>query len=298
MEELVSIVIPTYKNRGRLRDSVLSALTQDYTPIEVIVVDDNNPDSDGREKTIAIMDEFAQDERVHYIKHPKNLNGAAARNNGIKAAKGNYIAFLDDDDCFLPSKIRKQLFFLKDNPSFDAVYCYAGRNNKRYGSTSFDGNATKQMLMLETCMYTPTLMFRRDALLTINGFDEAFQRHQDYDLMLRFFHAGFKIGCVHEILCDIGTNDGENALSGRKMEETKAYFFEKFQPYIDGIDTKERGFTNKVYAKHYAGVFLTHLKSHEFKMAWNVFGKYFFKSPRVFCGVVNSSLKQHLKGIV
>lgn len=294
MNELVSIVIPTYKNRGRLKDAVQSALGQSYDNIEVIVVDDNKPESEERAKTASLMKDFTVDKRLIYILHPKNLNGATARNTGIKASKGVYIAFLDDDDTFLPEKIERQVEYLQSHPEKDAVYCYAGRNGKRYGKSSYEGDATKEMLMLNTCMYTPTLMFRRDSLFAIKGFDETFRRHQDYDLMLRFFHSGYKIGCLPKILSEIGTNEGENALAGIKLEETKAYFFEKFGTYISGIEENNPGFRNKVYAKHYAGVFLTHLKTRQFKMALKTFNKYFFKSPSVFGGVVVSSIKQHL----
>lgn len=297
MNELVSIVIPTYKNRGRLNSSVQSALGQSYDHIEVIVVDDNKPESEERANTASLMKEFAVDKRVKYIQHPKNLNGATARNTGIKASMGAYIAFLDDDDTFLPEKIKRQVDYLQSHPENHAVYCYAGRNGKRYGKSSYEGDATKEMLMLNTCMYTPTLMFRRDSLIKIKGFDETFRRHQDYDLMLRFFHAGYKIGCLPEILSEIGTNEGENALAGVKLEETKAYFFEKFGSYINEIEIDNPGFRNQVYAKHYAGVFLTHLKTRHFKMAIKTFNKYFFKAPSIFCGVVANSVKQHLKGI-
>ena len=293
----VSVIIPTYKNRGGLVRSINSVLSQTYFDLEVIVVDDNMPESEERRETEELMAIFKEEPRVNYLKHERNKNGAAARNTGIRFSKGDFIAFLDDDDSFLPSKIRKQIDFLNDHKEYDGVYCYSGRNGKRYGTTSYEGNAMKPMLMLETCMYTPTLLFRRDALLTINGFDEAFRRHQDYDLLLRFFAAGYKIGCVPEILCEIGPNKGENALTGEKLENTKVYFFEKFQSYIDIINKQEPGFKNKVYAKHYAGVFLTHVKTRKFKMALMVFLKFFFRAPWVFCGVINSSIKQHLKGI-
>ena len=295
MNELVTIVIPTYKNRGRLRGAILSALEQSYTNIEVIVVDDNKPESDERASTEVVMGEFYEDKRVVFIQHPKNMNGAAARNTGIRASKGTFIAFLDDDDSFLPQKLERQVSYLNMHPEVEAVYCFAGRNGKRYGDSNYEGNATRELLMLQTCMYTPTLMFRRDSLLAINGFDETFRRNQDYDLLLRFFHAGYKIGCLQEILSEIGTNEGENALSGEKLEETKKYFFEKFQPYIREIDKTNPGFKNKVLAKHYAGVFLTQVKTGNYKMALRDF-RHFFKAPVVFCRVLISSIKQHLKG--
>ena len=150
--------------------------------------------------------------------------------------------------------------------------------------------------MLQTCIYTPCQMFRRETLLSINGYDETFRRHQDYDLLLRFFHAGYKIGCLQEVLTEIGINEGENIPTGKKMEEMKAYFFEKFMPYIDEIDHREPGFKNKVLAKHYAGVFLNHVKQKNLGMAWNTLQRYFPKSPSTFMSIVWNSLIVHLKG--
>ena len=292
---MISVLIPTYKNRGGLTRCVDSALAQMCDDdIEIIVVDDNNPDSPARAQTEELMHKYDNEPRVKYIKHPQNKNGAAARNTGIKASKGEYIALLDDDDLFLPGKLQKQKEYLEAHPEVDGVYCMAQRRGKPYGNDRSEGDCTRQMLMLETSIYTPCQMFRREALLAIKGYDETFRRHQDYDLLLRFFHAGYKIGCLPEILTEIGTNEGENIPSGKKMEEMKKYFFEKFMPYIDEIDSKEHGFKNKVLAKHYAGVLLNHVKHHHFGMALKVFGKYFWKSPAVFVGVLHRSLVLHM----
>ena len=109
----VSIVIPTYKNRGGLTNSVDSALAQDYEGlIEVIVVDDNDPNSEFRKSTTELMARYSDNSKVKYICHEVNKNGAAARNTGIKASTGDYIAFLDDDDLFLEGKLTKQVAYL------------------------------------------------------------------------------------------------------------------------------------------------------------------------------------------
>lgn len=296
MSETVSIIIPTYKNRGNLKSAIISALMQDYDDLEIIVVDDNNPISVERQDTERVMEEFESAQKVIYLRHPENKNGAAARNTGIKASKGEYIAFLDDDDLFLYGKIKKQVAYLKDHPEYDGVYCMAQRKGRPYGTDRSEGDCTREMLMLQTCIYTPCQMFRRVAIDKINGYDETFRRHQDFDLLLRFFHAGYRIGCMPEILTEIGINEGENIPSGKKMEDMKKYFFEKFMPYIDELDAKESGFKKKVLAKHYAGVFLNHIKHHYWGMANKAFWKYFWKSPSTFTGVLTNSLRAHIKG--
>lgn len=294
---MISVIIPTYKNRGGLSKSIDSVLMQVCEEdIEVLVIDDNAPNTSARLQTEEIMRSYEKEPRVKYIKHPQNKNGAAARNTGIKASMGEYIAFLDDDDLFLPGKLSKQLTFLKEHKELYGVYCMAQRKGKPYGTNNCEGDCTREMLMLQTCIYTPCQMFRREAIEQINGYDETFRRHQDFDLLLRFFHAGYKIGCLPEILTEIGTNEGENIPTGKKMEEMKKYFFEKFMPYIEEIDAKEHGFKNKVLAKHYAGVFLNHVRHKEVKMASMIFYKYAVKSPVVFFKVIIESAALHIRG--
>lgn len=292
---MISVVIPTYNNRGGLIKTVNSVLKQVCSEgIEIIVVDDNAPNTPSRKQTEVLMQRYDNEPRVKYVKHPENKNGAAARNTGIKVSKGEFIAFLDDDDMFLPGKLQKQKDYLDAHPEYDAVYCLAERNGKPYGQDRSEGNCIRRMLLLETCIYTPCQMFRREALLEIKGFDESFRRHQDYDLLLRFFHAGYKIGCLTEILTEIGTNEGENIPSGKKLEEMKKYFFEKFTPYIDEIDRTEKGFKNRVFAKHYAGVFLRHMKSKNFKLALKILLTYYLYSPKQFSSVIFGSIRAHL----
>ena len=122
--DLVSILIPTYKRTDKLKKSIKSALNQTYENIEIIVIDDNDPETLDREKNEILMDQMKKEyKNIVYIKHEKNKNGAAARNTGIKKAKGKYIAFLDDDDEFFKQKIEIQYKYLKENPNFKAVSC-------------------------------------------------------------------------------------------------------------------------------------------------------------------------------
>lgn len=292
----VSVVIPTFKNRGGLLNSIESVLSQNYKGrLDVIVVDDNDPSSLYRRSTEALMSTFKNDSRVKYICHESNKNGAAARNTGIRNSSGEYIAFLDDDDVFLKDKITRQVDYLENNPNVDAVYCHARRGKKFVYNMTIEGNGLREILLLQSNFFTPTLMFRREAIESIHGFDEKFIRYQDYELLLRFFSAGYKIGCVQEILVELGSNQGENIPTSYKLNKIKELFFEKFNQFILEEDKKTPGFARKVYAKHYAGVFLNHIKHKHFIMAGRVFFLYFLKSPRVFCCVLLRSLKLHIK---
>lgn len=292
----VSVIIPTYKNRGGLCESINSVISQNYDNlIEIIIVDDNDPASESRATTSLLMQQYADNKLVKYICHDKNKNGAAARNTGIRASCGDYIAFLDDDDIFLSHKLKKQVRYLEEHPEKDAVYCFAKRAGRVVSTSAIEGNGTREILLLKSNYFTPSLMFRRQALEHINGFDETFRRHQDYELMLRFFAAGHEIGCVQEPLIEIGLNLGENIPTGEKLNQLKEYFFSKFDGFIKREDSITPGFQNRVYATHYAGVFLNHLKHKNFAMAKDVLLHYFMKSPNEFMKVILKSIIVHLK---
>lgn len=295
--QTVSVIIPTYKNRGGLANCVESVLSQDYKGlIEVIVVDDNDPMSSFRKDTEILMGKYNDNPKVKYIRHEVNKNGSAARNTGFHASKGNLIAFLDDDDIFLEGKLTKQVEYLVHHQEMSAVYCHVKKERNKTSRVVIEGDGSREILLLQSNFPTSSLVFRREALEAINGFDESFRRHQDYELLLRFFAAGYKIGCVPEILIEMGKNQGENIPTGEKMNQLKSYFFEKFKSFIEKEDEKTPGFANKVYAKHYAAVFLNHIRHKHFIYAMQIFRHYFFKSPSTFTKVLIKSVIVHLNG--
>lgn len=292
----VSVIIPTYKNRGGLKKSIDSVIAQDYEGLkEIIVVDDNDSQSEYRVSTELLMKQYEDNSKVIYWRHDINRNGAAARNTGIKVSTGDYIAFLDDDDMFLANKITKQVDYLNNHPNVSVVYCHAKRGTSDCPKYQLYGNCSRDILMLQSNFFTPSLMFRRESLLDINGFDESFRRHQDYELLLRFFAAGYEIACLPEVLIEIGKNEGENTPSGTKLEEIKRYFFKKFDKAIAIEEAKTPGFRNQVYAKHYTGVFLSHIKNCHPILACKAL-KYSFKAPSEFWTVIKNSIIVHLNG--
>lgn len=121
---LVSVIIPTYNRPHTIERAIRSVYSQSYSNIEIVVVDDNAKNLNARKKTSEIMKKYP---RVKYIKNQKNVGGAESRNIGIRTAKGKYVAFLDDDDEFLPSKISRQVALMEQmrkNKNIALVYCY------------------------------------------------------------------------------------------------------------------------------------------------------------------------------
>ena len=102
---LISIIITTYKRKESFEKALRSAMLQTYENIEIIVVDDNADQLEYRKWVSNLMENFPH---ITYIKNNKNLGGALARNEGIKKAHGEFIAFLDDDDVYTKDKISKQ----------------------------------------------------------------------------------------------------------------------------------------------------------------------------------------------
>jgi glycosyltransferase involved in cell wall biosynthesis len=175
-----------------LERAVKSVLNQTYRNVEVLVVDDNNPDTDARIETEEIMCRLkALDERVNYLQHPFNKNGAAARNTGIFNSHGKYVALLDDDDEFKPNKIAVQLERMEKLDESWAA-CITGFDKLSDGKLVGIGAETKEGNILLDALgrnyYAcsgSNLFIRRSVLDEIHGFNESFKRNQDLELLVR-----------------------------------------------------------------------------------------------------------------
>lgn len=109
MNELVSIIMPSYNTARFIPETIRSVLDQTYTNWELIIVDDCSTDD-----TDAVVAQF-QDPRIRYLKNETNSGAAVSRNYALREAKGRWIAFLDSDDLWLPEKLEKQIAFMERN---------------------------------------------------------------------------------------------------------------------------------------------------------------------------------------
>lgn len=248
MKDLVSVIIPTYKRPDTLSRAINSVLNQTYQNVEIIVVDDNNPDTGYREKTESVMIQFESIPKVIYLKHAHNKNGSAARNTGIRASKGKYIAFLDDDDEFLPNKIAIQVAKMT---SLDMTWgaCYTKYIVKdgdaiiaKTGETK-EGNLLTDALMRNLMIAAGSNLFvRRSVVEELNGFDESFVRNQDLEFMARML-SKYKMACCKECALVIHAHIDKNfhvdfeAVTERFMETFKS--FHESLPLKDQIRTKK-----------------------------------------------------------
>lgn len=281
-QSLVSVVIPTYSRPDNITRAIDSVLAQTYKNVEIIVVDDNGVGTPYQLDTERVLEDYIKQGKVSYLKHEVNKNGSAARNTGIYASKGDFIALLDDDDSFYKDKLNKQVEYLQKNKEYDAAYCYITTKGVVAKSSGKEGNLAPDVLLMTCFLQTSTLLFRREALLDIQGFDETFIRHQDYEMLLRFFKKGHQIGCVKEVLAVYGDNKGMNVPNGEKLERIKDKYLQTFDDYIRELDKCRFCFHSTVYAIHYMQVFICYAKERKYRRAVRIWAKYLILRPDVF----------------
>jgi len=195
----VSVIIPTYNRAHLVGRAIRSVLNQTYQDFEIIVVDDGSTDN-----TEEVVKSF-NDPRIRYIRHEENRGGSAARNTGIRAARGEYIAFLDDDDYWLPTKLDKQVQVAKkSSPSVGMIYTGLAfievKINKvvKIFRPQYRGKLTLEEMFAWTAP-TPTMLVRKECLNAVGGFDEKLPRYQDPDLGVRLAQE-FEFDYVEDIL--------------------------------------------------------------------------------------------------
>lgn len=291
-EPLVSVIIPTYKRSEMLPRTVDSVLSQTYKKIQVIVVDDNNPDTSWRKETENRMSQYLDNPNVFYIKHSHNKNGSAARNTGWKFSSGQLICFLDDDDFYYPNKVASQVKILQSNPESSGCWCDYRKNGKEI---RLDENADiiYNILMGEDTPQTSGWMIRREALEKINGFDETYFRHQDYEFLLRFFRSNFKLIKDNEILYQRDVSETDNTPSGEKMEFIKKKLFSEFHDFIEICELKYNNFEKKLYISSNISIFKCYFKEKKWKDCIRILKKSFNISRKYTTQMLIDTIKSH-----
>lgn len=268
----VSIIIATYHRPDLLKRAVFSAINQTYEDIEIIVVDDNPVNTVDRNKTNVVMRDIINAyPQVKYIQNENNSGGAVTRNNGIKVATGEYIAFLDDDDEYLPRRIEIQLREMRkhdwDVSVMDgATYDEAGNllaEKKQHIENGMTRDELIRMHVLYHISGTNTFMFKADKLKSIGGFDNTPACHE-YILMQKAIEAGFSIGYVQKSLVKNHANKGERLSTSIKKIVSQKLLIEKKQKYFNLLSKKEK---NAVLCRHYGVLFNVYYKNKHYLSA-------------------------------
>ncbi len=198
----VSVIMPVYNTAQYIVEALDSAFAQTFDNFEVIVINDQSPDTEVLERILA-----PYQNRIVYIKH-ENRGLAGARNTGIRQSRGEFLAFLDSDDCWFPNYLESQLNLLEQTPSLDVLYSDAlhfgdsVHSGKTFMQTySSNGPVTLESLIREDCqVIVSCTVARRQAVVDAGLFDEKFTRCEDFDLWLRILRIGGQMGYQREVL--------------------------------------------------------------------------------------------------
>ena len=194
MQPTISVVIATYNYGRYLAGAIASVLGQTFTDYEVIVVNDGSTDD-----TESVIRPYLSDSRIRYLR-TEHVGQPAAKNAGIRDGTGRYVAFLDADDVWLPTKLEKQVaVFERSDPELGVVYCRRGFIDPDGREFTRDQRTPRRGDVLAPIFHRPFICFsssviRRDVLEEVGHFDESIPMSIDYDLWLRIalrYHFDF-----------------------------------------------------------------------------------------------------------
>jgi GT2 family glycosyltransferase len=203
----VSVVIPCFNGARHLGEALDGALAQTHSDVEVVVTDDGSTDD-----TPAVL--AAYGDRIRRLSQA-NAGPSAARNRALAAATGEYVALLDADDRFHPTKLERQVAVLRARPDVGAVYCgwrfidAAGRVLPELGWPRVEGDLL-DALVLGNLFHPVSVVLRRDVVDAAGGFDVRCPVNEDWDLFLRASRQGARWACVDEALCDYRIHAGQS----------------------------------------------------------------------------------------
>ena len=184
---LVTVVVAAYNGETFLRETLESLFAQDFDSFEVVFVDDGSEDGTG---------EIAQSFPVRYVRQA-NQGLPAARNVGLALARGEFVAFLDDDDLLPPTKLGVQARYLHDHPE---IGCVLGRQDWIFEGIE-DPNMPRDPIYGEVGgIQLVTAMIRRGVLEELGGFDPSYGYAEDRDLFIRMREHGVEIAVLPEVV--------------------------------------------------------------------------------------------------
>ncbi len=238
---LVSAIITTHNRANEVKKAIESVEKQTYTNIEIILVDDASTD-----ETYDIFNKYSG---IVYIRiSPSETKGGNhARNIGINASKGEYIAFLDDDDQWIPEKIAKQIELIESNSDLGMVYCElyidTGIKSLNYKvAFQAEGDVVSRKLYYKPMCSTSAMLIKKSLLINIGFFDEKVRYWQEYELTLRIIQ-NCKVGLIKEPLVIYSNNlkDTKKLTNNYdRWKESVEYIWNKHKDLFDALDDSGR----------------------------------------------------------
>jgi len=245
----ISVVIPTYNSASSLREAIESVLRQTYADFEIVVIDDGSTDDTG-----CVVRSFG--DRVCYWRQD-NRGVSAARNHGIKKSRGQYVAFLDSDDLWLPGKLAEQIPLLDRDPEIGLVYSdWTVVSEQIVLEPSYlsklpaaSGHVFDELVQSGFILTSGTVV-RRRCLEDVGDFDETLSIAQDYDLWLRICYR-WKIALVNKPLVIKRSWDGSLSSNSLKTAAERIALFEKTLKNFPDMSPSRRRLVRRQLAINY-----------------------------------------------
>lgn len=301
-EPRISVLTSCYNSSAYVRESIESVLSQPYTNFEFILINDGSTDN-----TLTILNEYAlRDERIVVI-NKSNTGLTDSLNQGLQLAKGVFVARLDADDIVIGDRFTKQINFLHQHPDI----ALAGSNayvidlrgtlmSETVLPSDIDELKHNVVNKLHTFPHS-SIMFNKNEVMSIGGYNERFIKAQDFDLYLRLYSNNKKIACIGEKLIKLraymgstGNNDSQTLQARMALASSASYFRrisglvdysssseEKWHLFFDAVNTwyRKMNLQNKVTAKLYFQESRRRLKNHDISNSLTMLAKAFSNDP-------------------
>lgn len=223
----ISIITPTYNSGKFINRTITSVLNQTHKDWEFLIVDDCSTDN-----TIEIVNKFIkQDSRIKLLKNTINSGGPALpKNIGIENASGEYVAFLDHDDEWLPEKLEKQLKVFEESKSdiLGLVSCFVNirDNNGKLlyrHKKNYKGNVIRQLANGNFIVTSSCVMTKLSILKEIGLFDSSFKTSDDLDMWLRISNLGYTFDFIPEYLVNYISHGSNTHMGNEKRNDEKEF---------------------------------------------------------------------------
>jgi len=234
----VSVIVPTYNRPERLRQTLASIMAQTFQDFEIVVVNDGGAD-------IASVVDGVNDGRIVSAKHGRNRGLAASRNTGLRLAKGTYIAYLDDDDRYLPDHLETLVSVLQQG-EYKAAYTDAWRVHERMQDgrlvevgrdVPYSHDFNPANLLVSNYFPVLCIMHERSCLDEVGLFDESLFAHEDWDLWIRMA-TKFAFTHIRKTTAQFTWRDDGSSMTSATREtywRTTEIIYRKYRPYVEGI---------------------------------------------------------------
>lgn len=217
----ITVLMAVYNERFEyLKKSIESILDQNFSNFEFLIINDGST----KKECLKILNEYVQkDNRIKIINNERNLGLTKSLNEGLRMAKGKYIARIDSDDIAEKNRLKKQLEFMEENPNY--AFCGSwsyiiDKNSNTIGKKRFSTSykEIKKKILFFNFFTHSSLFFRKDIILENGGYNEKIKKAQDYDLILKI-SAKYPVANIPEFLCYNREHTNSISSKGKKKQE-------------------------------------------------------------------------------